>query len=173
MGSAEAGDSGLARMRAVLSQGSFTHDTRFGGEGPLARRIALQTTIYLDGDVLTRVDPRALERSDFEQLRARHYDDLLELVERTHETSSRYLEWLHRIVGLLVPLGYAGARGVGLGPLTDIHILLGSAQAELLSEALNLGLAGVGGVIAAALVQRGLSGWLTSPGRARSVYRQS
>ena len=173
MGSAEAGDSGLARMRAVLSQGSFTHDTRFGGEGPLARHIALQTTIFIDGDVLTRIDPRALERSDFEQLRARHYGDLHEQLERTHETSSRYLLWLHRVVGLLFPLGYLGARSGGAGPLTDIHTLLGSARPELLSETLNLGFTCVGGVIAALLVQRGLSRWLKSSGRGRSVYRQS
>ena len=171
MDSVEQRNAGLERLRAALSEGCFSHDTRFGGEGPLARRIALQTTIYVDGDVLTRVDPRALERVDFEQLRARHYSELSELLERTHQTSSRYLAWLHRVVGVLVPLGYIGARRVGASPLGDA--LLGSAQPELLVEALNLGLFGVGGVIAARFVQRRLSRWLKSSGRGRSVYRQS
>lgn len=173
MGSSTRDASGLARMRAVLSEGGFTHDTRFGGEGPLARRIALRTTVYVDGDVLTRVDPRALERRDFEQLRARHHAALIEQLQRTHQRSSRSLLWLHRVAGLIVPLSYFGARKGGAAPLTDVHALLGSAQPGLLSESLNLGLACVGGVIAAALVRRRLSRWLASVGRGRSVYPQS
>lgn len=170
MGAAQT-NAGLSHMRAALSEGCFTHDTRFGGEGPLARRIALQTTIYVDGDVLTRVDPRALERSDFEQLRTHHYSKLYELLERTHKNSSRYFMWLHRVIGVLVPLTYLGARSVGTAPLSDA--LLGNAHPELLVEVLNLGFAALGGVIAAGLVRRRLSRWLTSVGRGRSVYRQS